>query len=105
MAYQPPAPPFPPSGVTGNWDPLYQALSTVGVLTQPPSAADWYLDIGATTHMASSLSKFPLQHLQPSSSVITVGDGAQLPANIRPSPPFPPLPPLYICAMFLLLPL
>jgi hypothetical protein len=42
-----------PGNALGGWDPLHQALSTIGVPTQPPRAADWYLDTGATTHMAS----------------------------------------------------
>lgn len=73
--------PSPAGGAFGNWDPLHQALSTVGASSQPPSAADWYLDTGATTHMASSPGNFPPAHLTPHSSSITVGNGAQLPVT------------------------
>ena len=59
----------------------YTALSKAGVRTHTPSAAKWYLDIGAATHMASFPGNFPTTRFKPSSSVITVGNGSRLPVS------------------------
>ena len=79
MAYQA-LTPTPLGKSTGTWDSSspYTALSNTGVRTHPPSATKWYLDIGATTHMASFPGNFPTILFKPSSSVIIVGNGARL---------------------------
>jgi hypothetical protein len=68
------------------WDQsaLYTALAAVRVNTQPPpppSASDWFLDTGASTHIASSPGN--LQSVRPLQlpTSITVGNGAQLPVS------------------------
>jgi len=44
------------SGASQSWDnsALYSALNGIGASTSPPSSADWYLDTGASTHMAAN---------------------------------------------------
>jgi hypothetical protein len=58
-------------------------LSNASVHTHPLSAANWYLDIGATTHVASSPGNFPTTRFKPSPSVITVSNGARLPVSYQ----------------------
>jgi len=60
---------------------LYAALQSAGVPQQPPSATDWYFDTGASSHMSSSSGNFHPSSIHPSSSSITVGNGAQLPVS------------------------
>jgi hypothetical protein len=60
---------------------LYAALQSTSVPHPPPSASDWYFDTGATSHMSSSPGKFLPSTIRPSSSIITVGNGAQLPVT------------------------
>jgi histone deacetylase 1/2 len=77
-------PPPVDSNISGAWDnsALYTALQTAGVNTQqPPSAADWYFDTGASAHMSSSPGI--LAHPQPLTvpASITVGNGAKLPVT------------------------
>ncbi|KAJ1254351.1 hypothetical protein BS78_K078200 [Paspalum vaginatum] len=46
-----------PSASSPQWDPtaLFSALATSGNSTPyPPSAGDWYMDTGATTHMSNN---------------------------------------------------
>jgi hypothetical protein len=62
---------------------LYAALHSTGVPHQPQSASDWYFDTGATSHMSSSPGNLPRSVLQPFSSMITVGNGAQMPVTHR----------------------
>ena len=82
MAYQAPTP-TPPGKSTGTWDsssPTRRCpkLACAPILRVPPK---WYLDICATTHMASFPSNFPTTCFKPSSLVITVGNGARLPVS------------------------
>jgi len=60
---------------------LYAALQSAGVPQQPPSATDWYFDTGASSHMSSSSGNFHPSSIHPSSSSITVGNGARLPVS------------------------
>ena len=62
---------------------LYSALQSSAAPQPPPSASEWYFDTEATSHMSSSPGNFPLHTLRPSSSVITVGNGARMPATHR----------------------
>jgi len=72
MTAAPPGSAFDPSA-------LYAALPNAGVPHHPPNASEWYFDTGASSHMSSSLGNFPSSSLRPSSSSITVGNGARLP--------------------------
>ena len=72
----------PPNTVVWDQSALLQALVAI---SNPPAAAagtsDWFLDTGATSHIASHPGM--LHSLVPSSynSLITVGNGAQLPVT------------------------
>lgn len=69
---------------TGAWDnsALYSALQSAGVATTtPPSAADWFLDTGASAHMSSTPGILAHPRPLPFSSCITVGNGAKLPVT------------------------
>jgi len=72
MTAAPPGTAFDPSA-------LYAALPNAGVPDHPPNASEWYFDTGASSHMLSSPGNFPSSSLRPSSSSITVGNGARLP--------------------------
>ena len=76
--YHNPAPPGPPAPA---WDQtaLIQALNAMSVQQQqaPPNGGEWYLDTGATAHMASSSGM--IASPRPSrSSRIVVGNGSSL---------------------------
>jgi hypothetical protein len=60
---------------------LYTVLNAANVPTAPPSATDWYLDTGATSHMSSSPGDCTSNPIPPSSSAITVGNGARMPVT------------------------
>jgi hypothetical protein len=76
-----------PSGLVGSssssiWDQttLLSALSSAGISTQPPpSASDWYMDTGTSSHMSNTPGNFPNSSPIPFQTSITVGNGAQLP--------------------------
>ncbi|RLN04103.1 retrotransposon protein, putative, unclassified [Panicum miliaceum] len=65
-----------------GWDPsaLYTALNTASVST-PPSASEWYLDTGASTHMSSASDTLSSPSPLPFSTFVTVGNGARLPVT------------------------
>jgi hypothetical protein len=75
----------PSSGAANPYDMagLYPALHSAGTSSQPQSTSDWYFDTGAISHMSSSPGNFPNSVLQPFSSKITVGNGAQMPVTHR----------------------
>jgi len=75
-------PPFP-HGSANSFDTggLYATLQSAGVPHQPQSTSDWYFDTGATSHMSSNTGNLSSHTLRPSSSSITVGNGARLPVT------------------------
>lgn len=83
-AVTPPAPPPPGSAPTPdvwNHQTMLAALANSGVPPSGPQATEWFLDTGATSHMASNTGT--LSHSFPTSysSPITVGNGATLPVT------------------------
>lgn len=67
---------------------LYSALHSAGVATAP-SASDWYLDTGATSHMSSTSGMPSMSSFEPHSATVTVGNGALLPVHNRASATLP----------------
>ncbi|XP_021321821.1 uncharacterized protein LOC110437641 [Sorghum bicolor] len=87
-----PRPPFQPQqAITAaannsnvfNPSALHAALQASSATQQSPGTSEWFFDTGATSHMSSSLGNVLPSSLHPSSSVITVGNGARMPATHR----------------------
>jgi len=76
--YQPPAPAPPSAWSPCNPQALANAFSTVS-LTPPPSASDWVVDSGASSHIASNSGMVTLSPSSSFPSSIVVGNGATLP--------------------------
>lgn len=82
----PPAPPAPPTaGIPDVWNQqvLLAALATANVPPSGPQTAEWYLDTGASSHMASNAGILTSPQPLSGSPPITVGNGATLPVTHR----------------------
>jgi hypothetical protein len=64
-----------------NQQALLAALASASVPPTGPQASEWFMDTGATSHMASGSGNFPNAHRLLSSSPITVGNGATMPVT------------------------
>lgn len=95
VAQQQPLPPAHYSPPAWDNSALYAALTSAGVATQPPSAADWYLDTGASSHMSSGSGIAP-PSLTPFHSFVTVGNGARLPVTHTAAGVIPASTPLHL---------
>jgi hypothetical protein len=84
--FQQPTPaPFQQQPDVWNHQAMLAALATYGVPPSGPQATEWFLDTGATSHMASQAGNFPSSQPLPHSAPITVGNGALLPVTHRAS--------------------
>jgi hypothetical protein len=77
----------PPSSSAWDNQALYTALHSAGVLQQPPSASEWFLDTDATNHMTSSAGN--IHSPRSFSSSIVVRNGARLPVTHAADTSFP----------------
>src|SRR6185312_9652134 len=85
--------PDPPQGVPahGVWDQsaLLAALANAGVPPAGSSSSEWFLDTGATSHMAGSSGNLHSLRPLPRAAPITVGNGATLPVTHQAATSFP----------------
>lgn len=81
----PPAPPAPIATPTDVWNhqALLAALATANVPPSRPQTVEWYLDIGASSHMASNAGIVTNSQPLSRSPPIQVGNGAVLPVTHR----------------------
>lgn len=75
-----PPPPTPTPDVWNN-QALLAALMTANVPSTGPQTAEWYMDTGASSHLASNSGKFSSSHPVFSSSPILVGNGTTMPVT------------------------
>jgi hypothetical protein len=78
-------PPLPTAPDVWNQQTLLAALTTAGIPPNGAQASEWYLDIGASSHMSSNAGNLSSPQPFPSSPSITVGNGATLPITHRAS--------------------
>jgi hypothetical protein len=79
--HHPSAPiPAPASSSSDVWNQqaLLAALATTSVPANGPQASEWFLDMGATSHMASGSDTFPSARPLPHSAPIIVGNDASM---------------------------
>lgn len=72
------APPHAPPPDVWNNQVLLAALATSGVPPSGPQAFEWFLDPGATSHMAANVGNFASSQPLTYSAPIAVGNGALL---------------------------
>jgi len=75
--------PPPPAPTPDAWNnqALLAALMTANVPSTGPQTAEWYMDTGASSHLASNSGKFSSSHPVFSSSPILVGNGTTMPVT------------------------
>jgi hypothetical protein len=77
-------PGLPTASSSSTWDQsaLLAALSSAGSnLQAPPSSGEWYVDIGASSHVSNMTGNFPHSTQLPLHTSITVGNGDRLPVT------------------------
>jgi hypothetical protein len=85
MTPPPPQPPLDP----WNHQALLAALNATNTSPSGPQSAEWFLDTGTSSHMASNAGIFPNSQPVLHSLPITVGNGASMPVTHRASSSIP----------------